>query len=153
MAKIGSRKWWGHYREQWLNFLKDSFLFLSFFFKFPSYFFFVLENNCFTIFSHTKMLISYNNNIYIYIYIYIYISFPLWASLPFPVPPFPLQVVTERQAGLPVLYSSFPLASYFTHDIVCVSMLPTFSICPTISWPCCVQKFIPTSASPFFPFR
>ena len=146
MAKIGSRKWWGHYREQWLNFLEDSSLFLSFFFEFPSYFFFVLENNCFTIFSHTKMLISYNN-------IYIYISFPLWASLPLPVPPFPLQVVTERQAGLPVLYSSFPLASYFTHDIVCVSMLPTFSICPTISWPCCVQKFIPTSASPFFPFR
>ena len=69
------------------------------------------------------------------------------------VPPFPIQVVAELQAGLPVLYSSFPLASYFTHDIVYMSMLPTFSICPTISWPCCVQQCIPTSASPFFAFK
>ena len=127
MAKTGSRKWWGHYREEWLNFLKDSSLFLSFFFfwfEFPLFLFFWIGKNFFMVFSHMKMLISYN---------YIYISFPLWVSLPLPVPPFPLQVVAELQAGLPVLYSSFPLPSYFTPDIVYMSMLPTFSICPTIS--------------------
>ena len=34
-------------------------------------------------------------------------------SHPFP----PLQVITERQAELPVSDSSFPLASYFTHGM------------------------------------
>ena len=44
----------------------------------------------------------------------IYISSPSWASLPPPPIP-PLWASTEYQAGFPVLYSSFPLAIYFTH--------------------------------------
>ena len=55
--------------------------------------------------------------IHIYIYIYIYI----YPSLHPPIPP--LQVITAHQAGLPVFYSSFPLAIYFTHDNVYMSML------------------------------
>ena len=43
----------------------------------------------------------------------IYISIPsLWASLPHPIPH--LWVITEHQAGLPVLYSSFPLVICLT---------------------------------------
>ena len=53
--------------------------------------------------------------IYIYIYIYIY-THPLPLEPPVPLP--------ERcQTGLFVLYSSFPLAIYFTHDIAHMSML------------------------------
>ena len=37
-----------------------------------------------------------------------------WTSLPPPISP--LQVITEPGAELPVWYSSFPLASYFTHS-------------------------------------
>ena len=45
---------------------------------------------------------------------YIYISCPSWASLlPSPTPR--LWASTEYQAGLPVLYSRFPLAIYFIH--------------------------------------
>ena len=46
-----------------------------------------------------------------------------------PVPP--LQVVTEQQVELPVLYSNFPLASYLTHGSVCVSVLLSPSISPS----------------------
>ena len=53
---------------------------------------------------------------------------PSWVSPPLcPSPPIPLlSVVTERQSGLPVLRSSFPLAICFTHDDSCV--LSTLSI-------------------------
>ena len=34
-----------------------------------------------------------------------------------------LQVITKCQAGVPVLYSSFPLVNCFTHDRVYMSML------------------------------
>ena len=56
----------------------------------------------------TKMQISHN-------YIYIY-------------------VITEHQAGLPVLYSRFPLATCFIYGNVYISML--------------LSKFIPLSPSP-----
>ena len=42
----------------------------------------------------------------------IHVSLPSWTFLP------PLEVITEHQAGLPVLYSSFPLTAYFTHSTV-----------------------------------
>ena len=45
---------------------------------------------------------------------YIYIS-PLFSSLPPPTPSYPLRS-SERQAGLPVLWSSFLLVICFTHD-------------------------------------
>ena len=57
--------------------------------------------------------------IYIYIYICIYI-YPLPGEPRFhPTNP-PLYVIAEYQA---VLYNSFPLAIYFTHDSVYMSML------------------------------
>ena len=43
-------------------------------------------------------------------YVYKY-SLPL-EPLPIPHPPSSTQVITEHQAKLPVLYSSFPLATY-----------------------------------------
>ena len=41
-----------------------------------------------------------------------------------PIPPTvsALQVIREHWAELPVLHSSFPLASYFTHDTVYISL-------------------------------
>ena len=52
--------------------------------------------------------------IYIYIYIHMYyISSPSWAPLFSLIPP--LWVITECQAVLLVLYSSFPLAIHSTH--------------------------------------
>ena len=56
---------------------------------------------------------------------YTYILFLLSLS---PNPPFPpAQVITEHQAGFPVLYSNFPLAIFSTHDSVYRSvLLPPF---------------------------
>ena len=45
-----------------------------------------------------------------------YLSPPSWASFPSPHPT--PQVITELQAGLPVLYNIFSLAICFTHDSV-----------------------------------
>ena len=72
---------------------------------------------------------------------YTYISCLL--SLP-PTPPcIPLlQVITEHQAELPVLYSNFPLASYVTHGNVYTPVLLSQSIHPTLSFLCCVHKSI-----------
>ena len=54
-------------------------------------------------------------------------------SLPSPTPP--LQVITEHVAELPGLCSSFPLAFYFTHDSVYMSMLRSqfnyYYFCPS----------------------
>ena len=48
-------------------------------------------------------------------YMYIY---------PLPLPPIPpFQIVTEFHAGLHMLYNSFPLIIYFTHDHVYMSLL------------------------------
>ena len=56
---------------------------------------------------------------------------PTWACPP-PMPP--LQVVTEHQAELPVLCSSFPLAVCFTQGSVYMSVIPS--------------QFVPPSPSP-----
>jgi len=70
-----------------------------------------------------------------------HIHTPSLLSLPFPSHP-PLQVITECQAGLPVLYNSFPLVIniYFTRESVCISA--AFSVRHTLSFPCCVCKSI-----------
>ena len=68
---------------------------------------------------------------------YMYISSLLSFPCPCPIPP--LQV-TKHQAGLPMLYSSFPLAIYFTHDGVYTSTL--LSIRPAFSFPHCVYLSI-----------
>ena len=58
---------------------------------------------------HQFLLYSKVNQLYVYIY-----RLPLgFLSHPTPIPS--LQVITEHRAELPVLYSSFPLAIYFTH--------------------------------------
>ena len=49
---------------------------------------------------------------------YIYIYIPSLLSLPSQLPFHP-----EHQAGLPVLYSSFSLVIYFTHDTVYMSVV------------------------------
>ena len=46
----------------------------------------------------------------------------LWSLPPTPLTP-PLWVIIKHLAELPVLYSTFPLASYFTHRNVYISIL------------------------------
>ena len=61
---------------------------------------------------------------------YVY-PFPPAPPSPSPIPPF--WVITENQAGLPVLFSKFPYNN-FTHDSVYKSVL--------------LSQFIPPSPSP-----
>ena len=49
----------------------------------------------------------------------VYISTSSRTFLLSPIPP--IQIVTESQAGLPVLNSNFPLAIYVTHNIIYMS--------------------------------
>ena len=79
----------------------------------------------------------------------VYIVPPSWASFLLPIPL--LSVITEYQVELPVSYSNFPVAIYFTHDNVYISM--PFSVCPILSFPCCVHKSISTSVSLFLPWQ
>ena len=54
----------------------------------------------------------------------------LWTLPPLPSPTPPLWVITELQAGLPVLHSAFPLAMFYTALHI---RHATFSVCPTLS--------------------
>ena len=90
--------------------------------------YFSLEYNCFT------MLVSavqWSESA-----ICIHISPPSWTSPPHTHPGLipPIQVIKEHRAELPVLYSRFPLAIYFTHGSVFMSNL--------------IFQFIPSSPSP-----
>ena len=70
-----------------------------------------------------------------------YISLPLWASFPLHQPPAhstPL-VVTECWARLPVLYSSFPLAIYFTHGNVYIYQCYFLNSSHALILPLCLQ--------------
>ena len=78
-------------------------------------------------FCHTTMQFSHN---------YTYIASLL--SLPPLLPS--LWVITEHQAGLPVLYSSFSPAVCLAHGNVGMLMLPSRFI--PLSFPCCVLKSI-----------
>ena len=51
-----------------------------------------------------------------------------------PIPP--LWIVTEHWVELPVSYSKFPLAIYFTYANVYVSMLYSQFVCPLLSLLC-----------------
>jgi len=67
------------------------------------------------------------------IYIYIYISPPSWDSLSSPISP--NLCITEHQAGLPVLYSNFPLSILHVIVYICPFDLshPHLSLlCPQI---------------------
>ena len=64
--------------------------------------------------------------------------------LPLPPRSIPsLQVITELQAELPVLWSSFPLAIYLTHG-GCMYVKPNLPIHPALPFPTCVRKWIVT---------
>ena len=86
--------------------------FFSIFFKTS-----LLEYNCFI--SLCQFLL-YNkvNQLYVYLCSHIPSLLRLPPTLPIP----PLQVVTKHQADFPVLCGCFPLAIYFTFDIVYMSM-------------------------------
>ena len=71
------------------------------------------------------------------------------------LPPLPyptLQIIKERQAGLPVLYSNFSPAIYFTHGSLYMSFLlsPFLSLSPS---PTVSRSLFLMSASPFLPCK
>ena len=76
---------------------------------------------------------------------------PSWAFLPPPVPP--LKVITEHQVGLPVLYGSFPLASYFSHDSVYLAMLLSQFALPSSSATVSTTVFSRSASSPLHPCK
>ena len=63
------------------------------------------------------------------LYVFIQLLPPGPPSHHHPPPLLPLWVITEPRAGLPMLHSSFPLATYFTHGGVYMSVL-TFQFVP-----------------------
>ena len=79
--------------------------------------------------------------VYIHICIYMCIYIHMH-PIPFKPPPhIPLLwVVTEHQAGLPVLYSFLPIIC-FTHNSVYGSNA-TFSICSTLAFPFWVHRSV-----------
>ena len=87
--------------------------------------FLLSEYNCFTVLCQF-LLYNKGNQLYVYIY-----PFPLGPPSHPSIPP--IQVTTEHRAELPVLYNMFPLAIYFTHDSVFMS-IP-------------ISQFIPSSPS------
>ena len=64
--------------------------------------------------------------------IIIHISPPSWASLPLPTASHLPQVITECQAGLPILYNNFSPAIHFTHDSVSM-LMESMSFCHLLS--------------------
>ena len=113
----------------------------------------IIALECCVGFYHTTVRIS-QKCVCVYIYI------PFLSSLPptsAPIPP--IKVIKEHRAELPVLYSSFPLAIYFTHGSV-MHVNPTLSNRPSLSFPpLCPQihststPLLPplqTGSSPFF---
>ena len=69
----------------------------------------------------------------------VYISPPSGASLPPHHSTPPLQLITEHQVELPVLYSSFPLA--VSHMVMYI-FNATLSVCSALSFSHCVCKSI-----------
>ena len=97
----------------------------------------LLEDNCFTMLWWSLTYINTNQSNYIYI-----------PSLEPPAPLIsPPWVVTEGQAGLPVLQSSFPLLTCFTHDSLYMSMLLSQFVLP--SPPAVSTRPFSTFAFPF----
>ena len=59
-----------------------------------------------------------------------------------------LLVITECQAGLPALFSSFPLAIYITHDSVFMSMLLSQFVLPSLL-PVCPSPAVAGQTIPY----
>ena len=54
----------------------------------------------------------------------------------------PPKVVTEHQVELPVLYIQELPTSYLLYLWWCVCLNVNLSVCPTLSFPCCVHKSV-----------
>ena len=104
-----------------------------------------MEDNCFTI---LHWFLPYNNMNWLK---YTYAS-SLSNLLPSPHPIWPLWVSREQLVELPVLYSNFPLAIYFTYGNVYVLMLLSQFI-PLYPSPAVLTSLFPMSASLFLPWK
>ena len=106
--------------------------------------FFKLEYNCFTMLC-LALLYNEVNQICAFIY-----------TLPLESPAHPhipsLQVITEHQAEQPALYSSFPLAIYFKHSGVYMSVLISQFVLPS-AYPSASTCSFSTSSSLFLPWK
>ena len=108
------------------------------------FFFFLMEDNCFTMFCWSPL---HNDRNQPQVYIH---TLPL--GPPFqPLPILLLEVVTEPQVELLVLYSNFTLATYYQHGITYVPLLLSQKPSHPLPTPLCPQVFpYPImSASPF----
>ena len=131
--------WLVHGRTQ-LGMLKDKLRYI-----------FLLEYNCFTI---LYQFLLYNEVHQLYVYIY---ALPLVlpsCTLLLRQPPIPPSwVITEHQTELPVLYGRFPLAIYFTHGSVYMSIpISQFIPFPLPPSPVSTHPFS-TSPSLFLPCK
>ena len=84
-----------------------------------------MADNCFTM---PCWFLPYNNANTINIHV----SPPTWTSLPSPTPPHPSRLSQSARLSS-LLYSNFPLASYFTYGNVYVSMLLSQLVPPSPS--------------------
>ena len=69
----------------------------------------------------------------------VYIVPPFWASFLLPITL--LNAITEYQVELPVSYSNFPVAIYFTHDNIFILPMIMYIFQ-------CLSPFVPSSPSP-----
>ena len=69
----------------------------------------------------------------------VYIVLPFWASFLLPITL--LSAITEYQVELPVSYSNFPVAIYFTHDNIFILPMIMYIFQ-------CLSPFVPSSPSP-----
>ena len=83
-------------------------------------------------FCHTSTWISHS----------IHMSPPLWTSLPPPTSSHASRLSQSTRSELPVSYSKFPLAIYFTYSNVYVSMLLFQFVPPSPSPNPCVHKSV-----------
>ena len=97
-------------------------------------YYFLLEYNCFTM---LHWFLLYNNMDQLYVYVYsLLLEPPSYHPLPIPT----VEVITERQAEFPVLYSSF-LLSDTSHLVVYIWLCCSLSSYPP-SFPYHVHKSI-----------
>ena len=93
--------------------------------------YFQLKDNCFTVL-HQFLLYNSVNQQYVY-------KYPLPSQPPDPHPISVLQVITEPQAELPVLYGRFLLAICFTHGSVYICQCYSFNLSHPLLPPLCPQ--------------
>ena len=107
--------------KKWSSFILSCMMLFLFFFNWRK-----TDLQCYVSFSTVQQCVSA---------IGIHISPSSRASCPLPTLILALYIITEPQAELPVLYSRFPLAIYFMHGSVCMSVLCSqfFPPCPYLT--------------------